>query len=753
MTNLPFPILFELKFRTETFLRRVIGPVLLLFLAFMCFASAQVSTQSKELVSTPGQTFLAQANLPAGVYEVTFRMQVDGRENSVTPLATLTVNVPEYPKVIYRQVTPINFESAGASQEFKFIFDNFKAQDVRAAVDLVPNKVAVPKLTIERITIAPVQTPYIGTVWPGKIIYRTGEAAQGSVSVYNGASEPRSVTLRCTLESDVNRTRPLKEMQLTLAAGERRAVPVTWNTGREEFGFALSAVLSDAQGKEISQGREYFNVSDNLWQVSIYEYSRGCSVPNGVGPNESIPVSAIKQNEALLAADLAKPIDPVYWHYGNYIEIYAWAPDDFFNMTPASDYWYSGTGSYTMGKKLLRMTIEWLHRRGMRAAAYANPFSCGYVGDTICQQHPEWFAYGQNGEPIIASYYQKKLEVARVMGGAPWNLQLAPYAIWINVNIARPEPIDAQVEQIVKTQKMFGWDAVRFDNGPYTAAGYDFNGKKIDGNDPKKKDALEVSAWARMRDGVHAQLGPNFGVGDNFDYELSEPDRAAWNETCRKGGLLMEEIPRSSYSPQSPHNRWEDYMTYYAKVSGIVHALGGHHLIIGLDYQNPVDHLYLNVITYAIGAHPYANYHSDDLPLGNYAQFATRYSSLIWDVNRLKPLAHPETQLEVKSPGPIWWKEMACTRQTAEGKRQYIVHLVNPPVQERIYSDETNKVPPPLQNIEVNLRPDKGEKISHAWLLSADPTMHRTELPVTAKGDQVSVTVPRVDFWSIVVFE
>ena len=88
------------------------------------------------------------------------------------------------------------------------------------------------------------------------------------------------------------------------------------------------------------------------------------------------------------------------------------------------------------------------------------------------------------------------------------------------------------------------------------------------------------------------------------------------------------------------------------------------------------------VITYAIGAHPYANYHSDDLPLGNYAQFATRYSSLIWDVNRLKPLAHPETQLEVKSPGPIWWKEMACTRQTAEGKRQYIVHLVNPPVQE-----------------------------------------------------------------------
>jgi hypothetical protein len=732
----------------------MIGLCLLLWPVFMSLASAQAPAPSKELVSTPGQAFLEQANLPAGVYEVNFRMQVDRSENSVTPLALLSVNVPDYPQVIYRQITPLNFGSAGTSQDFKFIFDNFKAQNVRAAVDLVENKVAVPKLTIDRITLMPVQAPCIGTVWPGKILYHTRENAQGMVSVYNGASEPRSVTLRCALESDIDRTRPLQDTKLTLAAGERREVPVTWNTGREEFGFDLSAILLDAQGKEISRGREYFSVSDSLWAVSIIETGRGSTVPNGVGPNQSIPVSEVKKSEDLLAADLAKPVAPVYWNYGNYLEFYAWSPDDFFNLTPTQDYWYSGTGNYTMGKRWLQLTIDWLHRRGMRATTYANPFSCGYDGDLVFQKHPEWFQYDQSGEPVVGSYYQKKLEIGRTIGAVPpWPLQLVPYALLISVNIARLDAIDAQTEQIAKSQKMFGWDGVRFDNGPYTAVGYDSDGRRIDGNDPKKKDAIEVRAWARMRDGLQAKFGRSFGVGDNGDYEITGADRAVWNEVCRKGGLLMEEIPRSSYSAQSPHNRWQDYMTYYAKISRIIHGLGGHHLIIGIDVQNPVDHLYLNVFTYAIGAHPYGNYHSLDLPLGNYAQFATRYSSLIWDVDRLKPLANPETRLEVKSPGPLWWKELASTRQTAAGKRQYIVHLVNPPVQERIYTDPTNQVPSPLQNVEVTLRPDQGEKISRAWLISADPTTHQTELPIATNEGRVSVTVPKVDFWSIVVFE
>jgi len=185
-----------------------------------------------------------------------------------------------------------------------------------------------------------------------------------------------------------------------------------------------------------------------------------------------------------------------------------------------------------------------------------------------------------------------------------------------------------------------------------------------------------------------------------------------------------------------------------------VRGLGGHHLIIGFDKQHPVDHLYLNVFTYAMRAHPFCHqYRSDTLPLGNYAQFATRYSALVWDIDRVKPLPEPDKRISVTSAAPVWWKELACVRQAPNGKRQYVIHLINPPVQERIYTDATNRVPAPMGGVRVTLKTDKGGKVSRAFLLSADPVTHQDVLPVAARHGRASVTVPRLHFWSIVVFE
>jgi hypothetical protein len=300
---------------------------------------------------------------------------------------------------------------------------------------------------------------------------------------------------------------------------------------------------------------------------------------------------------------------------------------------------------------------------------------------------------------------------------------------------------------------MFGWDGIRFDNATYGAGGYDFWGKKIDGDDPKKKDALEARAWAHMRDSVWKQLGPNFVIGDNCDRQFRDRSPAAWDESCRKGQLLMEEVPRSSYSADSPTNRWHDYMVFYHNSGEAVRALGGHHLTIGFDVQYPVDHMYLSIFTYAGRTHAYANLHADTLPFGNHAAFATRYSALLWDIDRVKALPEPEKKIAVQSAQPIWWQEYATVRTTPEGKRQYILHLINPPVQERVHSDVTNKVPAPQKNFTVTLKLDGGEKITRATLLSPDPVIRQVTLPVTAQAGQVSVTVPDLYFWDMLVFD
>ncbi|HEY3415764.1 MAG TPA: glycoside hydrolase family 66 protein, partial [Armatimonadota bacterium] len=436
-------------------------------------------------------------------------------------------------------------------------------------------------------------------------------------------------------------------------------------------------------------------------------------------------------------------------------EFFAWSPDNYFVQSPEADYWYSGIGNYTMGKRWIKLAVDYMHRRGARATSYVLPWSGGYGADAVYRKHPDWFIYSQEGQ-LGWSGYQKKLEVGNNINGpeTPWMLKLAPYALCLSPNISNPGAIDAFVDQVVKSQKMFGFDGIRFDTDIFSASGYDMAGKSITNNDPKRKDELEVKAWQRMRDSLWQKLGPNFVIGNNEDYELYFPNKGpAWSESCRKGCLLMEEVPRSSYSPQSPRNRWYDYLTYYHKIGDIVRGLGGHHLTIAFDRMEPVDALYLNVMTYAMRAHPYGYYRVDDLPFGNYPQFVTRYSALIWDVERVKPLAAPEQKLAVTSANPVWWKELACVREAPDGKRQYIIHLINPPAQERILTDPTNKVPAPQANVQVTLKTAAGEKISRAWLLSAEPVTHQEALPLTAGDGQVSVTVPLLNFWSMVVFE
>ena len=189
----------------------------------------------------------------------------------------------------------------------------------------------------------------------------------------------------------------------------------------------------------------------------------------------------------------------------------------------------------------------------------------------------------------------------------------------------------------------------------------------------------------------------------------------------------------------------DSYTAFYHASGEVVRQLGGHHLIIGFDNQYPVDHLYLNIFTYAGRSHPYADqFCSENLPLGNYAQFMTRYSALLWDIERVKALAEPEKKVKVTSASPVWWKNYACVRQAPDGNRQYIIHLINPPVQERIYSDPTNKVPLPQSNVVVSLNLDKGEKISRAWLLSAEPVTHEEPCLLYTSSQPHEIRFPRL---------
>ena len=214
----------------------------LFILGLVCLGLTGATLRAQEIrgvSSPPGQRGLRGNNLPAGVYDITFRLRINKKESSVSPLATLTVSGGRYKDLIYRVITPINFQAANIPEDFSFHFDNFKTQDISAAVTLSKDKHLLSRLSVERITIAPSRKVSIGTVWPGKILYYPNEAAKGFITVYNGTALRQNVRLGVTLESGLSRVRQLQEENLSLAPFERREVGVSWNTGKEEYGFEI----------------------------------------------------------------------------------------------------------------------------------------------------------------------------------------------------------------------------------------------------------------------------------------------------------------------------------------------------------------------------------------------------------------------------------------------------------------------------------------------------------------------------------
>ena len=136
--------------------------MLLLAVALLVLAAGAAGAAGVgEVSSAPGETSLSRGGVPAGAYTVTFRLQIDSREQTVTPVAALAVSVTDYPSVVYQVVTPIHFAAANTPQDFTFLLDNFRQQDLQATVGpgSMQNKTPTPKLTVDKITLTPLHRP------------------------------------------------------------------------------------------------------------------------------------------------------------------------------------------------------------------------------------------------------------------------------------------------------------------------------------------------------------------------------------------------------------------------------------------------------------------------------------------------------------------------------------------------------------------------------------------------------------------
>jgi hypothetical protein len=313
-------------------------------------------------------------------------------------------------------------------------------------------------------------------------------------------------------------------------------------------------------------------------------------------------------------------------------------------------------------------------------------------------------------------------------------------------DIARPDVQAADLADIIRAAKMFGYDGIRWD-GQTLEPGFDYTGKPVAAD-------LDVAnaAWTRhMQDALHAAL-PNFTINYNY-WPQNSGMGPKWPLTYKALGphsYLLDESMRSRYKEfNDALNVWANFVedvrgeiNKYARPGGNFQHFGWY----ACDSKIQQDHT--QAIYYALGGH------WDTWTPLRYDAFSMRYGEYLWDTG-LKNLPDGSTRVQVADPNNrLWWKQFVEERSRAGGGHLIVTHLMNKPVHER--QDPFEKDAPPAQtDVPVTLTPPSGEKVRKAYLLNPDADRNHwcTQVQPTLAHGQASVVVPSVEFWSFVVWE
>ncbi len=604
---------------------------------------------------------------------------------------------------------------------------------------------------LDRVALQPVSlTAGVSAVKCQYVHLRPGERQKSTVVVTNYQPRKQTVTLDLAVITKLDQVRKLHSWALELPAQNSRTVEYSWSVDEEEFGRQVMATLR--QGEQVlDEVAEYFGVSDNVWLVGNSGSHGGYNEPdrpehvNYCLPNPAEPVVHYLHWSALCTPELIERyFQNAEGTYVNVIEKFSGAPDQFSDMTPETETWRSGQGSYYESKSMLREIIRQAHERGVKVTTYGYGIGGGPPAYEFARQHPELMAYRADGRLWSSHFNTKWFE--------DWPDQ--GYGVWprINPNFANPEVLDTAIREVIGSIDMFGWDGIRYDSHPYMvwATLSDLHGNLVPprGTDI---DALSAANIRSTKERVHA-VHPDFVFGYNWGPLYAHEDRRgvrfpqSYAACLADGGMRLNEQVIMAFQPERPGHRWEEYASLYAQDATHTISLGGHYWIMRLLLRNRMDVLHQAALSLAARCHLY-NSNLGPTAFGDLAQFLTRYSYFLWDP-ALEPVAEPDQLFTVEADRPPIWQPFVYRRQTPEGS-QIIMHLVNTPVFEEVGANTEELVPPPVA-VTIRLRdPALTERLTRISLLSPESPAQPQQLEATEGALQVS----DLRLWKVLVFD
>jgi len=584
----------------------------------------------------------------------------------------------------------------------------------------------------------------IESIRPNKILYNLNENASARIVLTNKSSVEQKGTLVLTELRGVDASRNVGRIPVTLSAGQTgRAVSAAWNVGPWMYGREIRVDFV-TDGKKVSSASEFYQVADQWLRTNIIAgWKPGKNLPQNLGMFES------------------------YCNHGMH---FSWAPDDFGDMTPDVDGWYSGQALYgPFSLERLKAQIQNDHRNGRKLSTYAKFQFCGPNGFEFAREHPEWVLRKKNG-----SFHTGYMALSPVDLAQPITHKQPSWQAGI-VDFYDPAAVEYGAREIAASAKMMGWDGAMFDGHFNIFPGYSWDGQPTPhGQNPNELSARNIRL---CREVIRREL-PNFALWYNGIYKatIKQPFESVWGNgggpetqvACLEdpnSGLLIE-----VQGPGFIREPWRHWYDFYADCRdetvgkfgtvmnsgwlwnyGLNRALSEEEIEASREAWVAASHM--GAIFLAFQVHPCWNTTYASRP---FTQFMTRYSTLIWDID-VKKIDDPEKVFDVRSERELWWKKAAYVKENEE-ETLYLVHLLNTPTTEKP-DWKIPEDPPAASGVEVTFKSPEGKVVEKAWALRPyqwGETQHcpvETELKIEDTDNGAKVTIPSFHYHTLVVFK
>jgi hypothetical protein len=623
----------------------------------------------------------------------------------------------------------------------------------------VPPRGVTPVMYLDKAQIAlpALDAPRVLEVSPDKVHYQPGQ----TVTVLTRLVNPTAAAIDATLVGEEIRgtdaRREVFRQAVRLAAGGQQQVTSSYALGAEEYGREIHVRLL-ADGREVAGGREFFAVSRlPLWVAGGSSADRSYWAANsGSGSFFVGPASAQESWRGVQ-----------YWKHlrRTYFEFFSWSPGDIADLAPADDLFPGGESRLVYrSRQTVIQQNRMLRSAGLWPVSYVNGTCWGDAGYKLFQQHPEWFLYDAAGE--VADYEMDGRETYRRKDDAAFDPGSYKHVYFQAVlNHSLPAVQEYVARQFIDCGRVMGFAGVRLDVRYLEVYPGErgFDGREVAATYPEA-DRISAAAVKRVKALVHKEL-PEFTFGYNYAAPEEVKDMMeTFKERCRGGAWMLDEFPCSYQEKSSPYHVWKTYVRRMMSWGDRVNKLGG--VYNPYDFRRgsmefPIDLVYSAIFRVICGGRDYGGwYFNSRLPIGDLGAFTTRFSEFLHSTSR-DWIANLRDEVAVKSAAPLWWREMCYWTRDGNGGKCLQVNLVNPPQSAEVMENPRSQINPPVRDITVICSPAGGQKPTAAYLLASEPDdpaglnqVRAVPLKLVDAGDgKLSVSVPCVLFWKMVVFQ